>query len=297
MRPFESRRIGFGSLLICVSLLGGCGQQPAQKQAATPSTTEQRPETPPQTPVSTDAAPPGALREEEPAAPASEPQRPAPTKNPAVAPPRRPTQRREIAENPPAASSPAETPPSKRVAEAASAPAPIVKTLPAGAEVDVILMDGLSSETSQAGDTVRARVANDVMQDGVMVIPAGSIVSGTVTEVVPLKKIGGAAKLALSFGRLEITAANVIAIEANLLREGKSQTGKDAATIGGAAAGGAVLGKLLGKSSKDTLIGAVVGAAAGTAVAAKNKGEQVELPVGTQMSFQLNRPVEITVRP
>lgn len=175
-------------------------------------------------------------------------------------------------------------------------PEPIVKTVPSGTEFEVIFLDGLSSETAKAGDPFRARVAQDVRVDGIVVVPAGSLLSGRVTEAVPLRKIGGAAKLSLAFDRLELTTGSTVPIEIALAEQGKSQTKKDAATIGGAAAGGAVLGKLIGKHSKDALIGAVVGAGVGTAVAAKNKGEQVEIPVGTQMPVQLGRSVDVIVR-
>jgi hypothetical protein len=170
-----------------------------------------------------------------------------------------------------------------------------VKALPAGTPIDVILLDGLSSEMSQPGDSFQARVARDVVQDGVVLVPAGSTASGSVTEVVPMKKIGGTASLGLSFTRIDVAGGSSVPIEASVTNQAKSQTKKDAATIGGAAAGGALLGKIIGKDSKDALIGAVVGAAAGTAIAAKNKGEAVELPVGTEMSLVLSRPTEVTV--
>lgn len=158
-------------------------------------------------------------------------------------------------------------------------------------------MDGLSSELSHTGDPFRARVAQDIRLDGMVVVPAGSIVHGVVGEVTPMKKIGGTAKLVLGYSRIELTDGSSVQISAATTQEGKSQTKKDAATIGGAAAGGAVLGKLIGKGSKEALIGAVVGAGVGTAVAAKNKGEQVEIPAGTGLSVELTRAVDITIHP
>jgi hypothetical protein len=172
-----------------------------------------------------------------------------------------------------------------------------VKTVPAGTGLALIFLDGLSSEANKVGDPFRARVAEDVRIDGLVAVPAGSIVTGSVNEVVPMKKIGGTARLGLTFSTLELTTGQSIPIEAGLAQEGKSQTKKDAATIGGAAAGGAILGKILGGGSKDALIGAAAGAAVGTAVAAKNKGDSVGIPVGTEMAVQLNRAIEVTVRP
>jgi hypothetical protein len=176
---------------------------------------------------------------------------------------------------------------------------PIVKTVPAGTELIVELVDGASSETSQVGGAVRASVTRAVVIDGLTVIPDGSIVSGTVTEAVPLKKIGGAASLGLKFDSLELGGGRKTVIAAAIREQGKSESGKDAGTIAGATAGGALLGRLLSKNdkTKGTLIGAAVGAAAGTGIAAGTKGQEVALPVGTTLALQIEQPVTITVEP
>ena len=285
MNRKQSRLAVVALLAVATTLCVACGQPSSQKAAdevATPATS--------QPPVPTQAPPP----QEQPPAVAQLPSQgrePAATQSPAQQ--REPARRKEPTAS--VASVRKEEPPS--VAEVAPAPQPIVKTVPAGTAIELIVLDGLSSQTSQAGDTFRARVARDVTHDGLVVIPAGSVVHGSVTEAVPLKKIGGTAKLSLVFSKIDLTTGSSVAIEASLAQQGKSETKKDAATIGGAAAGGALLGKLLGHGGKGALIGAVVGGAAGTAVAAKTKGEQVEIPVGTEMTIDLNRPVDVTVRP
>jgi outer membrane lipoprotein SlyB len=176
---------------------------------------------------------------------------------------------------------------------------PVMKTVPAGTAIEVAFLDGLSSKASRTGDSFRARVAKDVMLDGIAVIPAGSVVVGSVTEAVPLKKIGGQAKLALEFNKLELTSGRSAPIDASFAEQGKSETGKDAATIGGAAAGGALLGRILSKNdkTKGTVLGAIVGAAAGTAVASKTKGQEVEIPAGTVITLKLDQAAQITVIP
>ncbi len=191
------------------------------------------------------------------------------------------------------------TPPPVAATEPPPPAPPIIKTVPAGTPIEVAFLDGVSSKSSQAGDSFRARVSKDVVQDGIVVIPAGSVVVGSVTEAVPLKKIGGQAKLALEFTKLELTSGRTAPISASFSEAGKSETGKDAATIGGATAGGAVLGRMLSKGdrNKGTVLGAIVGAAAGTAIAAKTKGEEVEIPAGTAITLKLQDAAQITVRP
>ncbi len=251
-------------------------------------------------PAGPSSAPAQAPPQEQPPAVAQNAQQPAPPVQPtAPAPRREPARRKEPIAVPPSSEKLVEPPTAERPVrpvETAPAPEPIVKTLPAGTLVDLIILDGRSSETSKPGDSFRARVAQDISRDGVVVVPAGSVVRGEVTEAVPLKKIGGTAKVALRFSEIELTTGSSVPIEASIAEQGKNETKRDAATIGGAAAGGALLGRILGKGGKGALIGAIVGGAAGTAIAAKTKGEQVEIPVGTEISIALNRPVDVTLR-
>ncbi len=86
--------------------------------------------------------------------------------------------------------------------------------------------------------------------------------------------------------------------QAMLESAGRSQKKKDAATIGGSAAGGALLGRVLSDDDKGkgTVLGAVVGAAVGTAVASKNKADPVIIDRGTTAELFLTGPVEVAVQ-
>jgi hypothetical protein len=176
----------------------------------------------------------------------------------------------------------------------------VTVTLPAGTVIDVAFVDSVASNESQVGDPVRVRVLGDIVQDGVAVIPAGSVVAGTVTEAVPLKKkIGGKARVGVEFTTLELPSGRTAAVHTTFAETGKSETKKDAATIGGATAGGAILGRMIedDDKTKGTLIGAVVGAAAGTAIAAKTQGEEIVILSGTEVSLQLEQPAHVTIIP
>src|SRR5262245_10924546 len=171
-----------------------------------------------------------------------------------------------------------------------------VKTVPAGTASNVELLDTVSSASSSPGSTLTARVNEDVVVDGKVVIPSGSTVTGTVAEARGLKAIGGKARLHLEFNSVSLPSGET-AIHAAYIREGKSETKKDAATIGGAAAGGALLGRLFSRNheAKGTGAGAVIGGAAGTAIAAGTKGEEVTLPTGTRLALHLTAPVSVRV--
>jgi type IV secretory pathway VirB10-like protein len=227
--------------------------------------------------------------------------RPAPAERPAPAPDRtRPDRTRDtedIAEAPaPAPEEPAREPEPEREPVR---PATTVATVPSGTVMRVEFLESLSSQTSEPGDIFRARVSSDVTADGgQVVIPAGSEVVGVVGEAVPLRKVGGQAKLTLKFTDLVLPSGSTVPIHASFVGEGRSETRKDAATIGGAAAGGAILGRVLSKGnrSRGAVIGAIIGAAAGTAIASRTPGEEVTIDRGTSVDLKLDDDVEVRIR-
>lgn len=171
-------------------------------------------------------------------------------------------------------------------------------TLPSGTTFDVEFSETLSSATSSAGDSFRARVAHDVTEEGMVFIPAGSEVLGEVTEAVPVqRKVGGQARLALKFTDLVLPSGGTVPIEASFIQQGRNETGRDAATIGAGAAGGAILGRILkkGDRSKGGVIGAIIGAAAGAVIASRTPGEEVVIGRGTMASLRLDDNLEVRV--
>lgn len=171
-------------------------------------------------------------------------------------------------------------------------------TVPIGTPVDVEFLDALSSRTSHVGEAFRVRVTRDVYAGGELAVPAGSEISGEVVQAAPLRKVGGRAVLAVDFDEVELPDGTREPITASFLQQGRSETGRDAATIGGAAAGGAILGRILNRKEKSrgAVIGAVIGAVAGTAVAARTPGEEVEIPAGSVVTLALDEPLEVGPR-
>jgi len=166
-------------------------------------------------------------------------------------------------------------------------------TVPSGTVLAVEFQQTLSSASSQSGDRFTARVVEPVLVDGRVAIATGSIVSGRVVKVVPSKKMGGRAQMNLEFTSLQFASGAESPISASFHGQGKSQTKKDAATIGGAAAGGALVGRIIGKDTKGTVLGALVGGAIGTGIAAGNRGQEVTLPEGMTIDIQLNSPFRV----
>jgi uncharacterized protein YqgC (DUF456 family) len=93
---------------------------------------------------------------------------------------------------------------------------------------------------------------------------------------------------------LVLPSGETIPLKASFQQAGPSKTGRDAATIGGSTAGGAILGRILSNGGgKGTVIGALVGAVAGSVIAARHPGEPVVIPEGSVLGIVLDRPIEV----
>jgi tRNA A-37 threonylcarbamoyl transferase component Bud32 len=178
-------------------------------------------------------------------------------------------------------------------------PRKIQMTLPEGTEIRLSLIQGAGSSTSQAGDTVMARITTPVVSGDRVVIPAGSSVQGIVSEAIPARKglKDKAGSLSLSFDRVIRPDGSQMPMSAVLTRVGSKSTKKTAGIFGGCAAGGALLGKVLGGSTKDAAVGSVLGGAIGTGVAAGTRGEDVEIPAGSPLTINLDQPLTISITP
>jgi len=167
---------------------------------------------------------------------------------------------------------------------------PVVRPIeiPAGTKIDLALGEPVSSQTAQVGQTVVATLTSPIRVDGEIAVPSGTRVVGRISDAKALAKVGGRARLAIDFERLEV-APEAAAIVASWAREGKSETGKDAATIAAGAAIGTVVGNQAKKNDRGKVIGAIVGAGVGTAVAAATPGEVVELPAGARLEVTLRQ--------
>jgi hypothetical protein len=180
----------------------------------------------------------------------------------------------------PASTTSAAAPAAATVAATPPPPKPVV--VPAGTKISAELVTPLSSKTNRRGDRI----------DGKRAIPTGAIVSGTVADRVSgSKEIGSTPMIGVAFDTLAPDADHAVAMSAKFTQTGKSEGGKDAAKIAGGAVAGAVIGHQV-DSDKGSVIGGILGAAAGTA-AAKNTGNEVELPAGTVISLTLDSSVEV----
>jgi hypothetical protein len=188
---------------------------------------------------------------------------------------------------------------SGRAEPAAAASAPTVReiTIPAGTPLPVVLDTPVASDTSRVEDRVAAHLARPVVVGGETALSAGSQIGGVVTDATRSGKVKGRAHVAVKFESLSPAGGDEhYTIRTSAVgRTAAATKRKDALEIGAPAAGGALIGALVG-GKKGALIGAGVGGGAGTAVVMSTRGKEVRIPKGTALTLKLAAPVTVRVR-
>jgi hypothetical protein len=187
--------------------------------------------------------------------------------------------------------------PAAKATESAAAVTAREMTIPAGTQLTVTLDTPVGSDTSRVEESVTAHLAHSFRMEGQTVLAEGSRLSGVVTDATRSAKVKGRAHVALQFNavtphgddqRYPIRTASIG-------RTAESTKRKDALEIGAPAAGGALIGALVG-GKKGALVGTAVGGGAGTAVVLSTRGKEVHLAKGTTLTLRLTAPVTVLVK-
>ncbi len=168
-------------------------------------------------------------------------------------------------------------------------------TLPKGMALRVRLDSPVGSDTSRVGDPVEATLARALVVDGTEVVPSGSVLRGTVVAVRSSAKVKGRASMGLRFESISVAGRDEpceIAAGVSLMAPATKR--EDAAKIAIPAAGGGIIGALIG-GKKGAAIGAAVGGGGGTAVVLSTAGRQIRLARGTALSLRLERDASMRV--
>lgn len=183
-----------------------------------------------------------------------------------------------------------------------------------GTHILLSMINSVSTRQAQVGDRIYLETAFPVLSGNRIVIPQGSWVTGTVTEVKRPGRVKGRGELQVRFDSL--TLANGVnrnfrsdlgAIDARddqtLHREQNKISGPgdkkgDVGTVVGATAAGTVIGSGVGAAAGNVARGAGIGAGAGAAAslvgvlltrgpdATLSKGSTVEMVLDRSLTFQ-----------
>jgi hypothetical protein len=198
----------------------------------------------------------------------------------------------------PPATAPVTRPAVQRPRPPAPPPAPATLTLPAGTHFGMAATDTITSRTAKVGDPFTARVVEDVRNAaGKVVIPAGSQVNGTISDVKPAPNPNTPGTLTLAVSSITIRGTNypleVTIDSVATTRQGRGITTGDAAKVGAGAVAGAILGRVIGGNKKGTIIGGIVGGAAGAGVAATSKDSDIVLPAGAHIIVTVTKALTV----
>jgi hypothetical protein len=207
-----------------------------------------------------------------------------------------------------AATAIAQEQPSQQGLRSPQEPSPSALDIVAGTKIPLSLLNTLSSKQTAHGDRVYLETLYPVILNGRIVVPQGSYVSGTVTEVKRAGRIKGRAELYLRFDSLTLPNGVTREFRARIggmegggnneldREEGKVKggggKGDDARTVGQAAQVGTMVGGIAGavggRPVAGVLGGASAGAAAGLASVLLTRGPDVVLPKGSVVEMLLD---------
>lgn len=180
--------------------------------------------------------------------------------------------------------------------------------VPEGATIRVELLDRLSTVSSERGDPFRSKVASDVVQGDLVLIPAGTEIDGRVTEV-SSGHAGGRGSMRLRPETMILPDGTKYQLRADLSgtpgarskvdAEGEvlpaSRMKRDSVEYGGAVGAGATTGAIVGGP-----VGAVTGGLIGAGVVTAHllvSHPQATLESGTVLIFTLSEPLQMTPAP
>ena len=172
--------------------------------------------------------------------------------------------------------------PARPPAPRAAAPGEI----PVGTELDVRLLDPLSSGRNQVEDRFRATTVVDLQIGERVIIPAGSEMRGVVSAAEKAGRIDRKGSLQLAFDQITINGRQYrLHGTVTQALEGEGLKG-EAGKLGTGAAAGGIIGGILG-GLKGAIAGVLIG---GGGVAAATPGTDAELAQGAILRVRLDQP-------
>ncbi len=210
----------------------------------------------------------------------------------------------QVAQQPPAENVPVEQPKAAPADSQARS-----YNVAAGTRVPLLLINSISTRSAHEGDQIYLETAFPIVISQKIVIPPGSYVRGTITQVKRPGRVKGRGEVYLRFDSLTLPngitrdfRARVGAVDGGGSetldkKEGKIQgdtsKGSDLGTLATTTASGtgigAIAGSAAGRPGLGTGVGAGAGAIAGLAAVLLTRGPDVQLMRGTELDMVLDR--------
>jgi hypothetical protein len=207
----------------------------------------------------------------------------------------------------PAAAQASPAQPGQKAPDSAPAPGAAAKIeVPSGTHLPLVLHNAISTRNARAGDPVYLETLFPIVVDGHVVIPAGSYVSGEITESKRPGRVKGRGELAIRLNTLILPNAYIVNFNAvpgapgtggneTVDNEGKikgdTDKASDVGTIMKTTGAGAGIGAIATRTPKGAGIGAAAGAGVGLLTVLLTRGPEAELPRGSTLDAILSRPL------
>lgn len=180
-----------------------------------------------------------------------------------------------------------------------------VRVVAPGTALDLVLSTEIAAGETMEGDEFFGKISKDVLVDGLVVIPRGTVVHGVLSTLEEPKRAGRSGYIITRFDYLVTPDGRKVPIEGNSTT--RDSKGKAAAKVVGRAAGYTAIGGVLGTlmvlrygavaavaSNGYALAGgAAIGGAAGLTIAMLMKGQSVMLQPGAEMHVELSEPLKL----
>jgi type IV secretion system protein VirB10 len=184
-------------------------------------------------------------------------------------------------------------------------------TVDIGTRIPLGLINSVSTKNSVAGDRIYLETVFPIVIDSHIVIPPGSYVAGTVTDVKRPGRVKGRGELYVRFDSLTLPNGVTREFRSRLgsvdargnekldpkegMIRGDSNKGGDARVVGETAASGASIGAIAGAAAGHAGLGAGIGGAAGAVAGLAGvlltRGPDAVLAKGSTVEMVLDRPL------
>jgi len=181
-----------------------------------------------------------------------------------------------------------------------------VRVVAPGTVLEMYLSTEIEAGVTKEGDAFFGRISKDVLVDGRVVIPKGTVVHGVLSTLEGPKRAGRNGYITTRFDYLITPDGREVQIEGNSTT--RDSKGKAAAKVVGRAAGYTAIGGVVGTvivlqygglaaavASHGSALagGAAIGGAAGLTIAMLMKGKSVMLQPGAEMHVMLSEPLKL----
>lgn len=174
-------------------------------------------------------------------------------------------------------------------------PPPVAKTviIPAGTVIPIRMTDTLDSASTQPNTPFHASLGGDLIVDGMVAARSGANVVGRVVTAKDATHFSGSSELSIELTKIDTVDGTMSVVTDAYTKQGNGRGKNTAVKTGGGAALGAIVGALAG-GGKGAAIGAVAGGGVGAGVNGVTRGQQVQIPTETLVSFHLQSPISVT---